>query len=313
MRAVVIRDGGIVIEERPDPEPGAHEVLVRVYAAGLNGADILQRAGHYPPPPGVPVDMPGMEYAGEVRANGPGAERFPIGERVMGLIAGAAQAELLVVNERMVMPVPPRLDWPSAGGLPEAFTTAHDALFTQCGLQAGERLLVHGAAGGVGTAAVQLGRTAGARVVATVRNLRHRDAVASLGAMVLAPDDFVDEGPFDVILELVGAPNAVDNLRALRIGGRISVIGTGAGATVQEFPLGLLMARRGRIHGSTLRGRSLEEKALTARAVERSVLPLFANGALQVPVYKTFPLAEAAEAYDSFAAGGKFGKIVLTI
>ena len=313
MRAVVIRDGGIVIEERPDPEPGAHEVLVRVYAAGLNGADILQRAGHYPPPPGVPVDMPGMEYAGEVRANGPGAERFPIGERVMGLIAGAAQAELLVVNERMVMPVPPRLDWPSAGGLPEAFTTAHDALFTQCGLQAGERLLVHGAAGGVGTAAVQLGRTAGARVVATVRNLKHRDAVASLGAMVLAPDDFVDEGPFDVILELVGAPNAVDNLRALRIGGRISVIGTGAGATVQEFPLGLLMARRGRIHGSTLRGRSLEEKALTARAVERSVLPLFANGALQVPVYKTFPLAEAAEAYDTFAAGGKFGKIVLTI
>jgi NADPH:quinone reductase-like Zn-dependent oxidoreductase len=313
MRAVVIKDGGIVIEQRPDPEPGSHEVLVRVHAAGLNGADILQRAGHYPPPPGVPADMPGMEFAGEVRANGPGAERFPIGERVMGLIAGAGQAELLVIHERMLMPVPQRLDWPSAGGLPETFTTAHDALFTQCGLQAGERLLVHGAAGGVGTAAVQLGRAAGALVTATTRHVHLRDAVASLGAAVLSPDDFVDEGPFDVILELVGAPNMVENLRALRTGGRISVIGTGAGATVDEFPLGLLMARRGRIHGSTLRGRSLEEKALAARAVEHSVLPLFATGALQVPVYKTFPLAQAAEAYDTFAAGGKCGKIVLTI
>ncbi len=313
MRAVVISDGGIVIEERPDPEPGSHEVLVRVHAAGLNGADILQRAGHYPPPPGVPADMPGMEYAGEIRANGPGADRFPINERVMGLIAGAAQAELLVVHERMLMPVPQRLDWPSAGGLPEAFTTAHDALFTQCGLQAGERLLVHGAAGGVGTAAVQLGRAAGALVTATVRNAQLRDFVASLGAAVLSPDDFVDEGPFDVILELVGAPNMVNNLRALKVGGRISVIGTGAGATVDEFPLGLLMARRGRILGSTLRGRSLEEKALAARAVERNVLPLVANGALRVPVYKTFPLAQAAEAYDLFASGGKCGKIVLTI
>jgi len=313
MRAVVIRDSHVVIEERPDPEPGAHEVLVRVHAAGLNGADILQRAGRYPPPPGVPVDMPGMEFAGEVRANGLDAERFPIGERVMGLIAGAAQAELVVVHERLLMQVPPKLDWAAAGGLPEVFTTAHDALFTQCGLQAGERLLVHGAAGGVGTAAVQLGRAAGARVTATVRNLKHREAVASLGAVVLAPDEFVDEGPFDVILELVGAPNMVENLRALRVGGRISVIGTGAGATVEEFPLGLLMARRGRIHGSTLRGRSLEEKALAARAVERSVLPLFATGALRVPLHGTFPLAEVAEAYDTFAAGGKFGKIVLTV
>jgi NADPH:quinone reductase-like Zn-dependent oxidoreductase len=129
---------------------------------------------------------------------------------------------------------------------------------------------------------------------------------------VLSPDDFVDEGPYDVVLELVGATNIVNNLRALRSGGRISVIGTAAGATVDEFPLGLLMARRGRIHGSTLRGRALEEKALAARAVERNVLPLFSNGALRVPIHKTFPLAQAAEAYDTFAAGGKLGKIVLT-
>jgi putative PIG3 family NAD(P)H quinone oxidoreductase len=312
MRAVVIRDGGIVLEQRPDPEPGAQEVLVRVRAAGLNGADLLQRAGSYPVPPGVAADMPGMEFAGEVLRNGPRAERFSAGERVMGLIAGAGQAELVVVHERLLMPVPAKLDWPAAGGLPEVFTTAHDALFTQCGLQAGERLLVHGAAGGVGTAAVQLGRAAGARVSATVRNAKHREAVTALGAAVLTPGDFVDAGPFDVILELVGAPNMRDNLRALRTGGRISVIGTGAGATVEEFPLGLLMARRGRIHGSTLRGRSLEEKALTARALERSVLPLFQSGALRVALYKTFPLERAAEAYDTFAAGGKLGKIVLT-
>ena len=312
MRAVVIRDGGILVEARPDPEPGSGEVLVRVRAAGLNGADLLQRAGSYPVPPGVPADMPGMEFAGEVLRNGPRAERFNVGDRVMGLIAGAGQAELVVVHERLLMPVPAKLDWPAAGGLPEVFTTAHDALFTQCGLQPGERLLVHGAAGGVGTAAVQLGRATGARVSATVRNTKHREVVASLGAAVLAPGDFVDAGPFDVILELVGAPNMRDNLRALRTGGRISVIGTGAGATVEEFPLGLLMARRGRIHGSTLRGRSLEEKALTARALERSVLPLFATGALRVPVHKTFSLERAAEAYDAFAVGGKLGKIVLT-
>jgi NADPH:quinone reductase len=313
MRAVVIKDGGIVIEQRPDPVPGSHEVLVRVHAAGINNADILQREGHYPPPAGIPADMPGMEFAGEVQANGPGADRFPVGERVMALIAGAGQAELVTVHERMLMPVPPKLDWPPAGGLPEVFTTAHDALFTQCELRAGERLLVHGAAGGVGVASVQLGRATGARVSATVRNPKHRDTVASLGAAVLSPDDFVDEGPFDVILELVGAPNMPNNLRALRTGGRISVIGTGAGGVVNEFPIGLLMARRGRIHGSTLRGRSLEEKALAARGLERHVLPLFATGALCVPLHKTFPLEQAAEAYDAFAAGGKLGKIVLTV
>lgn len=311
MRAVVISEETIVVEERPDPVPGTGEVLVRVRAAGINGADIMQRDGRYPPPPGVPADMPGLEFAGEVVGVGPGATRFPIGERVMALTGGAGQAELVVAHERMLMPVPDQLDWPEAGGLPEVFTTAHDALFTQAGLRAGERLLVHGAAGGVGTAAVQLGRAAGARVSATVRTADHRAAVAKLGATVLEPDEFVDQGPFDVILELVGAPNMPGNLRALRTGGRICVIGTRAGATA-ELNLGLLMARRGRIHGSTLRARSLEERALTARAVEQRVLPLFASGTLRVPLAATYELADAAEAYERFSAGGKFGKIVLT-
>jgi NADPH:quinone reductase-like Zn-dependent oxidoreductase len=192
------------------------------------------------------------------------------------------------------------------------FTTAHDAVFTQAGLRAGERLLVHGAAGGVGTAAVQLGRAAGARVSATVRNADLRDGVAALGATVLAPEEFVDQGPFDVILELVGASNLAGNLRSLATQGRIAVIGLGGGA-VCEVNLGLLMNRRARIHGSTLRPRPLEEKALTARAVERSVLPLLAAGTITVPVAATYPLARATEAYDRFTAGGKLGKIVLNM
>jgi putative PIG3 family NAD(P)H quinone oxidoreductase len=312
MRAVVIEEGRIVVAERPDPIAGAGEVLVSVRAAGLNGADLLQARGRYPPPAGIPADMPGLETAGEVSALGPGATRFALGDRVMGLLAGAGQAELVVVHERVLMPVPEALDWPTAGALPEVFTTAHDALFTQAQLRAGERLLVHGAAGGVGTAAVQLGVSAGASVTATVRNADHREAVAELGATVLDPAEFVDAGPFDVIIELVGGPNMADNLRALNTGGRITVIGVGAGSTA-ELNLGLLMAKRGRIHGSTLRVRPLEEKALAARALERSVLPLFASGALRVPLAATFPLAQAPEAYERFAEGRKLGKIVLTV
>src|SRR5881227_3417621 len=157
MRAATVRDGEIVVEEHPDPEPGAGQVLVRVRAAGLNGADMLQRKGGYPAPPGSPPDIPGLELAGEVAGLGPGATRFAEGDRVMGIVGGGGQAELAVVHERQLMPVPANLDWPAAGALPEVFTTAHDALFTQSGLRPGERLLVHGGAGGVGIAGVQLG------------------------------------------------------------------------------------------------------------------------------------------------------------
>src|SRR3954447_1636112 len=216
MHAATIRDGELVVEEHPDPQPGPGEVLVRVRAAGLNGADMLQKAGGYPAPPGSPPDIPGLELAGEVAGRGPAAERFADGDRVMGIVGGGAQAQLAVVHERQLMPVPDALDWPQAGGFPEVFTTAEDALFTQCGLRPGERLLVHGAAGGVGTAAVQLGRAAGARVTATVRNAELRDGVAELGAHeVLDPEAFGAHGPFDVVLELVGAPNLEANLGAL--------------------------------------------------------------------------------------------------
>ncbi|HEX3909682.1 MAG TPA: zinc-binding dehydrogenase [Solirubrobacteraceae bacterium] len=312
MRAATIREKEIVIEQHPDPEPGAGEVLVRVHAAGLNGADMMQRRGLYPAPPGSPQDIPGMELAGEVAALGPGAERFAIGDRVMGIVGGGAQAELCLVHERVLMPVPSRLDWPAAGGLPEVFATAHDAVFTQGELRPGERLLVHGGAGGVGTAAIQLARAAGARVTATVRNEALRDQVAALGASVITCDGFADHGPFDVILELVGAPNMPENLQALETGGRIAVIGVGGGAK-SELNLLALMGKRARIHGSTLRARPLEQKAQVARLVEHEVLPLFEDGRLTVPVAATFPLEEAAAAYERFAAGGKLGKIVISI
>jgi NADPH2:quinone reductase len=310
MRAVTIREQQLSVEEHPDPEPGHGELLVRVRAAGLNGADMMQLAGGYPAPPGSPQDIPGLEFAGEVAARGPGAERFSDGDRVMGIVGGGGQAELTVVHERVAIPVPDALSWPEAGGAPEVFTTAHDAVFTQAGLEAGERLLVHGGAGGVGTAAIQLGHAAGARVTATVRNQDVHDQVAALGATVISPEEFTEHGPFDVILELVGAVNLGDNLRSLEIGGRITVIGTSAGAR-GEIHLGLLMMKRARIHGSTLRSRPLEGKALTARDFERTVLPLLAESRVKVQVAETFPLEEAPAAYERFRAGRKLGKIVL--
>jgi putative PIG3 family NAD(P)H quinone oxidoreductase len=311
MRAATIREQEIVIEQHPDPEPGSEEVLVRVRAAGLNGADMMQRRGLYPAPPGSPQDIPGMELAGEVAALGPGAERFALGDRVMAIVGGGAQAELCTVHERVAMPIPGPLDWPAAGGLPEVFATAHDAVFTQGELRSGERLLVHGGAGGVGTAAIQLARAAGASVTATVRNERLRPQVAELGADVIAPESFAEHGPFDVILELVGAPNMPENLNALATGGRIAVIGVSAGAKA-EVNLLALMGKRARIHGSTLRARPLEQKAHVARLVEHEVLPLFESAALKVPIAESFPLDQAAAAYERFAAGGKLGKVVLT-
>src|SRR4051794_7917418 len=311
MGAATLRDGPIEVVEHPDPEPQDGQLLVRVHAAGLNGADLLQVAGHYPPPPGAPPDIPGLELAGEVVACGRRVGRFEPGDRVMAIVSGGGQAELAVVHERTAMPVPEELDWTAAGGVPEAFTTAHDALFTQAGLTVGERLLVHGAAGGVGMAAVQLGVMAGARVTATVRNEQARGQIGALGVNAIEPEGFSDAGPFDVILELVGAINLDENLDALAIGGRIATIGLGAGAKA-EINLAKLMAKRGRIHGSTLRSRPIEEKAIAARLVEKMVLPGFASGDLSVPVAATYPLDDAAAAYERFQAGGKLGKIVLT-
>jgi len=315
MKAVVTAgatDGIPVVADRPDPTPGVGEVLVRVRAAGLNNADLIQVRGGYPAPPGSPPDIPGLELAGEVVAIGPNASRFRVGDRVMAVVGGGGQAELAVVHERAAMPVPDELSWEEAGGFPEVFTTAHDALFTQAGLGPGERVCVHGAAGGVGTAGVQLAAAVGARVVATVRRESLRADVAGLGTgiTVVAPEDFEALGPFDVILELIGAPNLAGDVASLATRGRITVIGIGGGAKA-ELNLAALMAARGTISSSTLRTRPLEAKADAARRVEAHVLPLVSGGRVRVPVQATYALADGAAAYRRFAEGAKLGKIVL--
>jgi NADPH2:quinone reductase len=302
MRAAVISDGRLVVDERPDPVPGDRELLIRVAGAGINGADLAQRAGGYPAPPGAPPDIPGLECAGIVVAVGPGVLGFAVGDRAMGLIGGGGQAELVRVHERHALRVPDALGDVEAGGFMEVFATAHDALFAQAALAHGERLLVNGAAGGVGVAGVQLGLAAGARVTAAARHSTER--LESLGA------DTTVEGEYDVILELVGGDHIAADLDRLALSGRLAVIGTGAGSRA-TLDLRRLMAKRGRIHGSSLRTRSLEDKALVVQRLDRHVLPLVEAGRVTVPVERTFPLEEADRAYDTFAAGGKFGKLVL--
>ncbi len=284
MRAAVVRNGRIEVEERPDPDG---QLRIRVRAAGINAADLAQAAGRYPAPPGAPPDIPGLECAGETDD----------GRRVMALLGGGGQAELVAVDHRHVLPVPEHLTWEQAGGFMEAFCTAHDAVFTQAGLQPGERLLVNGASGGVGVAAVQLGVAAGAEVTANARH--HHQELHELGAGTEV------DGEYDVILELVGGDNLRTNLERLKPKGRVAVIGTGAGARV-EVDFGLLMRRRGRIHGSVLRARSADEKAEVVRRLAEAPLDRFT-----VPVEAAFPLADAQRAYERFAEPGKFGKIVL--
>lgn len=313
MRVAEIKDKAIGPGEREQPVPGLGQALIRVRAAGVNGADPVQVAGFYPPPAeaGVPEDIPGMELAGELVESRAPVPRFEPGARVMAIVAGAAQAEYAVIDERQLMPVPDALDWTQAGGFPEVFATAYDALVGQANLRSGQRLLVNGAGGGVGTAAVQLGRVLGADVTASVRNEANRAAVCELGAhRALAPDEAYEHGPFDVVLELVGAPNLVPSVKALAAWGTIVVIGVSAG---HEGTLDLrrLMTKRGTVRASTLRYRAPEEKAVLARELEASVLPLVADGRLRVPIHAEFPLAEVTAAYERFTAGGHVGKIVL--
>ena len=314
MRAVTIVESKVEIREHPDPEPAKGELLVQVRAAGLNAADLMQVHGFYPPPPGSPPDIPGLELAGEVVGTGTGVTDFAEGDRVMAIVGGGAQAELVLVHNRLAMRVPDTVPFPEAGGFPEAFLTAYDALFTQGGVSVGDRVLVHGAAGGVGTAGVQLAAAAGAHVTAAVRNDRLWDAVARLGAAeVVAHDDFAERGPFDVILELVGASNMAANLAALNRSGRIVVIGVAGGGASTELDLLTLMGKRAAITGSTLRARPLEEKALVTRRAEAHAVPLLASGTVRVLVEATYPLKDAPAAYERFARGGKLGKIALTM
>jgi len=311
VRAVTIVDGDLQWAVHPDPVPGDTEIVLAVRAAGLNAADLLQRVGFYPAPVGVAPDIPGLEVAGEVVAVGPRATRFEVGDRVMAVVGGGAQAEMVAFDERCGLAVPDGLAWEEAGGFPEAFSTAFDALFTQCRLVTGERVLVTAAAGGVGTAAVQLAAVAGATTVASVRSAGLRPAVADLGAAhAVDPTEALELGPFDVVLELVGASSLPGVLGSLAIGGRVAVIGVGSGARA-EVDLLTLMHKRARISGSTLRARPILEKAAVAAAVAAHVLPHLMARRLRVPVEAAYPMEHAAEAYERFAAAGKLGKIVL--
>ncbi len=318
MRAVVFTGAGgnevIRLEERPDPVPQGGEVLVAVRYAALNPADVAQRAGRYPAPPGSPADVPGIEVAGTVAASGPTALRFQPGTRVFGLVGGGGLADRVAAHERHLAPVPDRLDDLAAAAVPEAFVTAHDAVLTQAALRPGELLVVNGANGGVGTAAVQIASASGARVLGTVRDAGLRERVAALGAEVVAPAELVEaaraRGGADVVLELVGAPNLGPDLEALATTGRIVVVGTGAGADA-ALSLRLLMARRARVLGTVLRARSLEEKAAAMRAFEREVLPHLASGRVGPLVDHVFPAGQAAEAFARLETPGKLGKVLL--
>jgi NADPH:quinone reductase-like Zn-dependent oxidoreductase len=302
------------VEERPDPVPEGEEVLVAVRYSGLNPADLAQRAGNYPAPPGSPADIPGIETSGTVVACGPTSRRFEIGHRVFGIVGGGGHADRVVVHERHVAPVPDGLDDLAAAAVPEAFVTAHDAVMTQAGLRPGELLVVNGANGAVGTAGIQIGAVAGSRVLATLRATELREPVAALGADVIAPAELVDaaraRGGADVVLELVGAPNLEHDLDALALKGRVIVVGTGAGDSAQ-IALRKLMGKRARLIGTGLRVRPLEEKAAAVQAFAREVVPHLASGRIAPLVDRVFPAEEATAAFDRLAEPGKLGKVLL--
>jgi len=295
----------MAVDERPDPVPQSSEVLVRATHAALNPADVAQRAGNYPAPPGSPADIPGLEVAGTVIACGEAVTAWRAGDRVFGLVGGGGLSDTVAVHERHVARIPDDLTDREAAAVPEAFITAHDAVFTRAGLALGETLLVNGASGGVGTAAVQLGVAAGARVLANSRS--HREALTDMGA---EPCVLSEARGVDVVLELVGAANLTGSLEALAVRGRIIVVGTGAGADA-ELSLRALMGRRASVMGTVLRARSMEEKAAAVQAFARSVVPHLAAGRARPVIDRVFPVAEAAAAFEHLSAPGKLGKVLL--
>jgi putative PIG3 family NAD(P)H quinone oxidoreductase len=303
MRALTIsRPGGpevLAIRDVPDPAPAAQEVLVRVRAAGLNRADLLQRRGLYPPPPGVPQDIPGLEFAGEIEGTG---------RRVMGIVAGGAQAERLAVHEAMCLPVPPGMGFTDAAAIPEAYLTAYDALFERAHLVRGETVLIHAAASGVGLAAAAIAEASGCRVIALSRTDAKRRRLAELGyETALDPSAAVD-----VVIDFVGAATWGLNLEHLAPKGRLVLVGTLSGGRV-EADLHVLMAKRLTVVGTVLRSRPVEEKIALARGFSRAILPLFEGGRLRPIVDRVVPLSEAAAAHAAMERNENFGKIVLTL
>ena len=324
MKAIVItRPGGaevLEVQERSKPEAGLGQILVRVRASALNRADILQRQGNYPVPPGSPADVSGMEYAGEVDALGPGAALWKRGDRVMGIIGGGGHAEFVIVHEREAVPVPKSISWEEAGAIPEVFLTAYDALFNRLALGTGETLLIHAVGSGVGTAALQIARVAGARVIGTARSGDKLERARKLGldvAVDASRGDWVAQVEAAVgaeqvhaLMDLVGGAYLDGNLRVVALRGRIVVVGLTAGATAQ-FNMGLLLRKRLTMVGTALRSRTLEEKIGLARDFAEHAVPLFESGRLKPVVDRVFPFAEIRAAHELMESNRNFGKIVL--
>lgn len=332
MRAVTVTEGRLEVVERPVPEPVGDEVLVRVQGAGLNRADLLQRAGRYPAPPGVPADIPGLEFCGVVEATGPGAAGatgtgLAAGDRVFGIVGGGAQAEYLRVPAAHCARVPEGLELVAMGGVPEAFVTAHDALVTQASFTRGEWALIDAVGSGVGTAGVQLVKALGGRVVGTARTPEKLDRCRALGldhgivprvrddgsldvdALAFAVIEATGEGA-NVTLDLIGGSYVEASIGAAAVLGRIVLIGALAGGRA-TLPLMAVMGKRLRILGTVLRARSAEEKALATTAFARDVVPLLASAAVAPVVDAVFPIEAAEEAYQLLASDTTFGKIIL--
>jgi NADPH2:quinone reductase len=324
MKAVIItRAGGpevLQIQEVERPEPIGDQVRVRVRAAGINRADLLQRAGGYPAPAGSPAHIPGMEFAGEVDEIGPLVRAWKPGQRVMGLAGGGAQAEYIIAHEGLLVEIPEKLDFAQAAGVPEVFMTAHDALFTQAGLHMGERVLIHAAGSGVGTAAIQLAKTTGATTFGTSRTPAKLEQARELGLdFAISAQGFAaeiqrltHEQGVHVVLDFVGGSYLEQNVQALGNWGRMIILATMGGAQ-GTLPIGMLMGKRVSVKGVTLRTRTLEEKLAVTRAFATSVLPLLASGQVKPIIERTYPLAKIADAHTAMGANENFGKLVLTL
>lgn len=325
MRAVVLREHGgpevLVITESADPVPGPEEVLVRVHATALNRADLLQRMGMYPNPFPADDEIPGLEFAGEVVSCGPRVLMWRPGDRVMGIVSGGAYAEKLVIHERQAMEVPAGMSWTDAAAIPEVFITAWDALVVQGGLTSGRWAMVHAGASGVGTAAIQICRAIGARVIVTC-SAGKVQACRGLGADVVVDygsQDFVEAAReatggagVDVVLDVIGGEYVEKNVAALAVKGRIIQVGVMAGKPL-PFNIGLLLGKRATITGTVLRARPTEEKIAISRQFAAEMLPLFSTGALRPVVDSVYAFADVAEAQQRMASNANTGKIVLDL
>jgi NADPH:quinone reductase-like Zn-dependent oxidoreductase len=318
MRAVTIVGDRLVVAERYIDAPVADQVVVEVAGAGINRGDLLQVAGRYPPPPGVPADIPGLEFAGVVRATGPLVRSLQPGDKVFGIVAGGAQAELVLTTEDQCARVPPALDLVEAGGVPEVFMTAHDAMVTLASLKAGERVLVHAVGSGVGTAVVQIAVALGCEVVGTARTASKLDRAQDLGMtkgiLVGAKPDpaaiAAEAGPCQVIIDLVGGDYLEADLRAVDTKGRIVVVGVVAG-TVTQLNMTTMLLKRATVIGTVLRSRPRHEKAAATAAFAAQMVPLLSRGVLRPVTERIFPLKEAQAAYDLIGSDATFGKVVL--